>query len=118
MNYEDLFKKHNFDKMIDDSKKINVLIDNNIITFPYETNVINEIPNTDIKFLFCSHNDYLLLFINKDFNIMSVIKKEDITYPLRLYYDGLMKDPFEHVYSFNDRIKIKPNDKYIEFWID
>lgn len=112
---KDVFKENGFIKYNDDNKKLVVSVNNCYHEFKLETNVIYDIPNTDIRFCICSsdsntcRDDIFTFFINKDFNINST---KNVLSPLRTFYFGLMKEPFKLVYLLDKNLKLETDDGY------
>ncbi len=100
----ELFESNGFVRIKDKNKMLSINIDNKNYDFDYETNIINNIPNTDIRFaLAVDSNGKNYFFINKSFN---PLHDDTITSPNRTFYNGLIKDPFKTVYSLDTSIKI------------
>lgn len=114
---DELFEKNGFVKLKESDKKLLIhIFDNkgfidNYYDFNFETNVINKIPNTDIEFAIAiNNNGRKCFFINQGFN---PFHGENITSPYRTFYNGLMKEPFKHVYPLDETIKIETESNLI-----
>lgn len=101
------FAKHGFMKQKDSNKKVYVMVNEVEHSFDYETNIIYEIPSEQIKFAICVRNGKRLLFTNKDY-----ILEDGTTSPYRTFYDGLMKEPFQFCYSFDEQVNIVTKEGY------
>ena len=101
----DEFEKNGFIKLKKD-RKILIRVynknsnDSKLFDFNYETNIINVIPETDIKFAIgnISENDEsFTFFINKDFNSLNNVGDS----PTRTFYPGLTDKYAFRSYIFN-----------------
>ena len=107
----ELFESNGFIKIKDRNKLIHINILNNDYYFDFETNTINQIPNTDIEFAIAVDSDYKsYFFINKSFN---PLHDESITSPYKTFYSDLMKEPFKLVYSLETPIKIETDTNIV-----
>lgn len=107
----ELFESNGFIKQKDINKILIIRIDNEYYGFIFETNIIDSIPNTDIKFAIAvDENGKNYFFINKEFN---PYHDETITSPNRTFYNGLMKEPFKNVYSLDTPIKIETDSNVV-----
>ena len=118
-----MFEKNDFIKIRDEKKNIKIEIENlgdsNIAnstnTFPYETNVVYEIPNTDIKFAIGARDKsgFINFFVNKNFALDLGSEYES---PLRTFYPELVPNPFKSLYGMDKdsiTIKLQPNIKMV-----
>ena len=104
VNY--FFELNGFKKIKDDKKRIVIRMKGEEFSYPYETNVVYNIQNTDISFTIVDDGNRFF-FINKSYHVPVSERFES---PLRTAYTGLIPDYFSLSYAFNNPINIKTDD--------
>lgn len=87
-----------------------------LLNYDFETNIVYDIPNTDIKFAIAlgSNNNYITFMVNIGFNPFN----HSVSSPFRTWYPQLVPSVFETLttygfdYSKNEILKIDTDDIY------